>query len=143
MSLPGPVRAGLLEKWFMKCSRERSRSPKQPNVVFILADNVANVKEILDAGEPDDRKAVVRSFLAGSESTAPLNERCCAGISYRRLHRLSWWRWEELNLRHGAYETPALPLSYTAVVREVAELRRRILPQGWPTCPKTIAHSRT
>ena len=26
----------------------------------------------------------------------------------------SWWRWEELNLRHGAYETPALPLSYTA-----------------------------
>src|SRR2546426_7993817 len=28
--------------------------------------------------------------------------------------RLSWWRWEELNLRHGAYETPALPLSYTA-----------------------------
>src|SRR5215471_4470051 len=25
-----------------------------------------------------------------------------------------WWRWEELNLRHGAYETPALPLSYTA-----------------------------
>ena len=28
--------------------------------------------------------------------------------------RESWWRWEELNLRHGAYETPALPLSYTA-----------------------------
>src|SRR5256886_7945450 len=28
--------------------------------------------------------------------------------------RLSWWRWEELNRRHGAYETPALPLSYTA-----------------------------
>src|SRR6266705_2885062 len=28
--------------------------------------------------------------------------------------RLSWWRWEESNLRHGAYETPALPLSYTA-----------------------------
>src|SRR5438034_1084267 len=27
---------------------------------------------------------------------------------------LSWWRWEELNLRHGAYETPALPLSYPA-----------------------------
>src|SRR5712691_8136589 len=28
--------------------------------------------------------------------------------------RRTWWRWEELNLRHGAYETPALPLSYTA-----------------------------
>src|SRR4029077_2821889 len=27
-----------------------------------------------------------------------------------------WWRWEELNLRHGAYETPALPLSYTAEI---------------------------
>jgi hypothetical protein len=36
----------------------------------------------------------------------------------------SWWRWEELNLRHGAYETPALPLSYTAVSRR-AELRLR------------------
>jgi hypothetical protein len=31
-----------------------------------------------------------------------------------------WWRWEELNLRHGAYETPALPLSYTAVSRSDA-----------------------
>ena len=31
-------------------------------------------------------------------------------------HGPSWWRWEELNLRHGAYETPALPLSYTAEV---------------------------
>jgi hypothetical protein len=50
---------------------------------------------------------------------------------------VSWWRWEELNLRHGAYETPALPLSYTAVVSEVAELRRKILPQGWSIRPKT------
>src|SRR5207253_8330681 len=33
-----------------------------------------------------------------------------------------WWRWEELNLRHGAYETPALPLSYTA---------------GWPGRPRS------
>jgi hypothetical protein len=32
-----------------------------------------------------------------------------------------WWRWEELNLRHGAYETPALPLSYTAKSRNVME----------------------
>src|SRR5262249_34486735 len=33
-----------------------------------------------------------------------------------------WWRWEELNLRHGAYETPALPLSYTAEPKEVNRL---------------------
>ena len=26
----------------------------------------------------------------------------------------NWWRWEDLNLRQRAYETPALPLSYTA-----------------------------
>jgi hypothetical protein len=25
-----------------------------------------------------------------------------------------WWRWVDLNHRHRAYETPALPLSYTA-----------------------------
>src|SRR6266850_877841 len=35
---------------------------------------------------------------------------------------VSWWRLEELNLRHGAYETPALPLSYTA---------------GWPGRPRS------
>lgn len=26
----------------------------------------------------------------------------------------NWWRWVDLNHRHRAYETPALPLSYTA-----------------------------
>src|SRR5204863_6109717 len=35
-----------------------------------------------------------------------------------------WWRWEELNLRHGAYETPALPLSYTAGQRQSREIGR-------------------
>ena len=34
----------------------------------------------------------------------------------------AWWRWEELNLRHGAYETPALPLSYTAVPSLIKDL---------------------
>ena len=40
----------------------------------------------------------------------------------------TWWRWEELNLRHGAYETPALPLSYTAA-RPVGA-GAGIVPQG-------------
>ena len=31
------------------------------------------------------------------------------GESHRK-----WWRWVDLNHRHRAYETPALPLSYTA-----------------------------
>jgi hypothetical protein len=41
-----------------------------------------------------------------------------------------WWRWEELNLRHGAYETPALPLSYTAE-------NRHDLGSG-PSVPQTV-----
>ena len=32
----------------------------------------------------------------------------------RRRWNNAWWRWEDLNLRQRAYETPALPLSYTA-----------------------------
>src|SRR5213593_2598323 len=48
-----------------------------------------------------------------------------------------WWRWEELNLRHGAYETPALPLSYTADPRKVDQLQDEILPQTPRSCPKT------
>src|SRR5437660_10470861 len=48
-----------------------------------------------------------------------------------------WWRWEELNLRHGAYETPALPLSYTADPRKFDQLQDEILPRTPPSCPKT------
>ena len=33
--------------------------------------------------------------------------------------RLNWWRWVDLNHRHRAYETPALPLSYTARSRTI------------------------
>lgn len=32
----------------------------------------------------------------------------------RNCSAKDWWRWEDLNLRQRAYETPALPLSYTA-----------------------------
>ena len=42
--------------------------------------------------------------------------------------REEWWRWEELNLRHGAYETPALPLSYTAEPSCDAKMQAGILP---------------
>ena len=34
-----------------------------------------------------------------------------------------WWRWEDLNLRQRAYETPALPLSYTAADFTIQQLR--------------------
>jgi hypothetical protein len=37
-------------------------------LVTELIDSLANVREIFDAGEPDDRKAVVRSFLARDPS---------------------------------------------------------------------------
>src|SRR5262249_11967794 len=48
-----------------------------------------------------------------------------------------WWRWEELNLRHGAYEPPALPLSYTADPRIAEQLAHRILQDDPRLCPKT------
>jgi hypothetical protein len=50
----------------------------------------------------------------------------------------SWWRWEELNLRHGAYETPALPLSYTADSRELDEVQSEILPRYRPILPENM-----
>ena len=34
--------------------------------------------------------------------------------SRKESYKDGWWRWEDLNLRLRAYETPALPLSYTA-----------------------------
>ena len=36
---------------------------------------------------------------------------------------IGWWRWEDLNLRQRAYETPALPLSYTATRFTIQQLR--------------------
>ncbi len=53
------------------------------------------------------RERQVRSLTHTSESDAVL----------AKDKLIFWWRWEELNLRHGAYETPALPLSYTAGTR--------------------------
>src|SRR3990167_6514210 len=64
-----------------------------------------------------------------SESRHQQEGQCSGGIGCRRLYGLSWWRWEELNLRHGAYETPALPLSYTAEGRDDRG-SRGILPQA-------------
>src|SRR5438094_1340442 len=52
-----------------------------------------------------------------------------------------WWRWEELNLRHGAYETPALPLSYTAEPRKINGLETGFYP-GTPGCARDCARRR-
>src|SRR5215470_4655548 len=64
----------------------------------------------------------------------------CAGPGCRRIGSLRWWRWEELNLRHGAYETPALPLSYTADSEERRGVTARdstapgaVMPSVMPT----------
>ena len=46
-----------------------------------------------------------------------------------------WWRWEDLNLRQRAYETPALPLSYTAADFTIQQLRgpwQSEAPERWP-----------
>ena len=39
---------------------------------------------------------------------------------------LNWWRWVDLNHRHRAYETPALPLSYTAQPATIASVNSRV-----------------
>jgi hypothetical protein len=51
-----------------------------------------------------------------------------------------WWRWEELNLRHGAYETPALPLSYTADPKKTRQLQNGILSYSNPTYPNSCPY---
>ena len=58
---------------------------------------------------------MVRSFLAGTRVEREAGRMVLRWSRLPEKVALSWWRWEELNLRHGAYETPALPLSYTAV----------------------------
>src|SRR2546425_8192299 len=67
-------------------------------------------------GPPRSERQLSARSSTGSGSTKRNGRRSCAGIVCRgRVMRpLSWWRWEGLDLRHGAYETPALPLSYTA-----------------------------
>src|SRR6267142_6800070 len=62
----------------------------------------------------------IRFWLHRQTSTVERVSSWCFGSGRGGRFRLrllgigEWWRWEELNLRHGAYETPALPLSYTA-----------------------------
>src|SRR6266478_9198157 len=78
----------------------------------------------------DLRSTAPRTWSGGR---APSPSRVRSGFCFR----VSWWRWEELNLRHGAYETPALPLSYTADPRKFDQLQDGILPRTPPSCPKT------
>ena len=51
-------------------------------------------------------------FCCRSRRRGCRKERRSRGPSVAEAQSGNWWRWEELNLRHGAYETPALPLSY-------------------------------
>src|SRR5262245_4538567 len=46
-----------------------------------------------------------------------------------------WWRWEDSNLRHGAYETPALPPELHRHSQGDQELSGGILPQAAGACP--------
>ena len=58
---------------------------------------------------------VFRKFREGHASSYPIP----AGILPKSPAR-NWWRWVDLNHRHRAYETPALPLSYTAQPSTIA-----------------------
>ena len=37
------------------------------------------------------------------------------GVSKKNLMKAEWCQWEESNFRPRAYESPALPLSYTGI----------------------------
>src|SRR4029453_14609681 len=50
-----------------------------------------------------------------AESPTPARSAAYERVPFRKIVR-TWWRREDSNLRHGAYETPALP----------PELRRRV-----------------
>ena len=53
------------------------------------------------------------------------------------VEETGWWRWEESNLRQRAYETPALPLSYTAKPSKLYIIRPGDSTAEPRTCPKT------
>src|SRR5712691_7460429 len=53
-----------------------------------------------------------------------------------------WWRREDSNLRHGAYETPALPPELRRLGNQISELQRRILPR-LPHCALNCARYAT
>src|SRR5258705_13487063 len=46
-----------------------------------------------------------------------------------RRSLIYWWRREDSNLRHGAYETPALPPELRRLGNQISELQAGILPR--------------
>src|SRR5678815_2717499 len=73
-------------------------------------------------------RATTAGSTARKQAQCPFQRKACvmgnvalavhptsSGMRYRKVLK-TWWRREDSNLRHGAYETPALP----------PELRRRV-----------------
>src|SRR5262245_55073704 len=105
------VRANLvaLRARARPCRRARPTHVRgRADVVDAMLASLSEIRKVLDGGVPEEPKSGGAELLA----RCPHRE----GPRPRRMQR--WWRWEELNLRHGAYETPALPLSYTAEAEE-------------------------
>jgi hypothetical protein len=114
-------------------ANERAARPykdRPEQVIAALLESLGNIRHVLEAGSAEERRRLSARSSTGSGSTKRDGRRF-AGIACRcRVVRLlSWWRWEELNLRHGAYETPALPLSYTADPKKSGQLQHVILPR--------------
>ena len=63
--------------------------------------------------------------LRHTRSPLRVNPRLRIILQVQRFISLDYslWRWEDLNLRQRAYETPALPLSYTAADFTIQQLR--------------------
>src|SRR5439155_26323304 len=78
-----------------------------------------NEREVVALFARIDWQVVAAGGRPQPMTRVPITYRCRRdGERLSAQAKQGWWRWEELNLRHGAYETCALPLSYTASTRE-------------------------
>ncbi len=77
--------AARLEKELARARALPTARPDLDRVVDRLAGAVAHVREVLAAGEPEERKALVRSFLQGIRIDKATGQ---AILSWYRLPRL-------------------------------------------------------
>jgi hypothetical protein len=79
--------------------REAATRPVTDTLAAELIASLANVREVLDAGDPQERKAVVRSFLAGIRVDR------AAGRAVLRWYRLPQVAWVQM-VAVGGIEPP-------------------------------------
>lgn len=88
-----------LEQELRASTARASAAADREGLVTELIASLANVRDVLDAGEPEERKAVVRSFLAGIEIDR------AAGRAVLRWYRLPQTAWVKM-VAVGGIEPP-------------------------------------